>query len=54
MKSKAEKNHRTRKNPGMRDKFAKLRHEQNAKRSKQVWVGGESVAEGGFWTRGQA
>ncbi len=30
--------HRERKNPGMREKFEKLRHETNAKRGKQVWV----------------
>lgn len=44
------KNHRERKNPGMRDKFTALRRETNAKRPKQHWVGG-TTQEGGHWER---
>lgn len=45
------KDHRKRKNPRSADVFAEQRHEQNAKRPKQRWVGGDSVAAGGYWTR---
>ena len=40
-----------RKNPRSAEQFAKLRHEQNATRGKQMWVGGDSVATGGHWER---
>ena len=45
------KDHRKRKNSHSAEVFAQKRHEQNAKRPKQHWVGGESVAAGGYWTR---
>jgi hypothetical protein len=45
------KDHRRRKNPRSADIFAAERKARNAKRPKQRWVGGESVSEGGYWTR---
>ena len=51
MKRLNEKDHDARKAPGQREKFEKLRKQQNASRPKQQWVGGESVKEGGYWTR---
>ena len=45
-----EKSHRDRKNPHMAEKYGALRHETNAIRGKQVWVGG-SIKEGGHWER---
>ena len=46
----AKRDHRHRKNPAAAEAFAKLRHEQNAERSKQIWVG-KSTKEGGHWER---
>jgi hypothetical protein len=51
MKRKNEKDHDARKAPGMKEKFDKLRKQRNASRPKQRWTGGESVKEGGYWTR---
>ena len=45
------KDHRRRKNPRSAEIFAAERKARNAKRPKQRWIGGESVAEGGYWTR---
>jgi hypothetical protein len=42
------KGHRYRKNGASREHFAKLRHETNALRGKQIWVEGAGV---GYWTR---
>lgn len=49
--SKTKKPHRDRKSPGSREHFQKLRRARNASRPKQRWIGGESVTEGGCWTR---
>lgn len=48
---KNKKSHREKKNPRSRDAFAKERKEHNAARPKQRWTGGESVKNGGLWTR---
>ena len=50
--------HRDRKNRASREEYLRLNHEQNARRSKQVWVPlydfvtGETKI-GGFWARPQ-
>ena len=46
----AKRDHRHRKNPAAVEAFAKLRHERNAQRSPQIWIGG-TAKEGGHWTR---
>lgn len=45
------KDHRRRKNQGSAEFFRKQRKARNEARPKQRWVGGESVKEGGLWTR---
>lgn len=45
------KDHRHRKNPRSAEIAAEQRHERNMARPAQRWVGGESVAEGGHWSR---
>ncbi len=45
------KDHRRRKNPRSADLYAEQRRAKNSTRPKQRWVGGESVVEGGYWTR---
>jgi len=44
------KDHRNRKNPRSREAYQVARQERNARRGKQVWVGG-SIRQGGHWTR---
>lgn len=51
MKRKNEKDHQAKKSPGSAEMFDKQRKELNAARPKQRWVGGESVKQGGYWTR---
>jgi hypothetical protein len=51
LSSASKKRHDLRKNPASREFFEKQRHEQNMKRPKQQFVGGETVAEGGYWKR---
>jgi hypothetical protein len=48
---KDKKQHRHRKNPRSHELYKAENHAQNEKRPKQRWVGGNSVAEGGYWTR---
>jgi hypothetical protein len=43
--------HRIKKSMGSAEHFRKQRKQQNAARPKQRWTGGESVKEGGYWTR---
>lgn len=50
-KKKNEKDHRQRKNGRSAELYAEYKRARNEKRPKQRWVGGESVAEGGHWTR---
>lgn len=45
------KSHRHRKNPRSYELYREENKRQNDVRPKQRWVGGESVAEGGYWTR---
>lgn len=49
--TKEKKRHRDRKNPHARDLFNRENQGQNSRRPKQRWVGGDSVATGGYWTR---
>jgi hypothetical protein len=51
MKRKNEKDHRARRNMGSAEFYRKQRKERNAARGKQVWVGGETIKEGGHWER---
>lgn len=48
---KATKRHRDRKSSGSAEVWRKRKKALNAARPKQIWGGGPSVAEGGFWTR---
>lgn len=45
------KDHRTRKNGHAAEQFAQARHENNALRGKQRWIGGSTASNGGHWTR---
>jgi len=51
LSSASKKRHDLRKNPASREYFDKLRHEANMARPKQQFVGGGTVAEGGYWKR---
>ena len=51
MKRKNEIDHRVKKNPRSADLYQKQREAKNATRGKQIWVGGESIKEGGHWER---
>lgn len=45
------KQHRHRKNPRSAELWRERKQAMNQARPKQRWVGGESVVEGGYWTR---
>lgn len=51
MKRKNEVEHHKRKSQGGAEMWRKQKRARNEARPKQRWVGGESVVEGGHWTR---